>query len=190
MTKQEQIEFIREKCIEVNPRIKNLGFGCELYDNVSKTKAMTIGENWYFGSDADYQFTILTFDKEVKIPYLWQEGDMRLYNIDYKEIKGREVDFKIIGRDIRLADVLSAIESSGYIKGLSGVMKKVKRKVGETLLEFNVRAQSERLNSKGWKKEFTLSQATAELIMKWNLVKDRLEDQSDETIGFIYNLLK
>lgn len=83
---QEQINYIREKAIEANPSIKDLVFGCRIVDFM-KGHAIIVGiEKYENESDCYYQF----YDN---IPH-------PIINLSPYH------NWTIIGREIRLADVL------------------------------------------------------------------------------------
>lgn len=137
--KEEQLQKIREKCIEANPEIMELKFGCRVEINADEYDT--------------YFCTIIERDSwsnvKLQIPErddLWMATDL----ID-----------KILGRPIRLADILRAIAENTGIHARSLVFN------GEAIY----------FNSWGRDK-------------LWNLREDNLTRQSEETIEFIYNLLK
>lgn len=132
MTTQEQIEFIRSKCIESNASILDLVFGCEItyMGKIYKVTDERFGCTWLFSP----------INAEIICPAT-------------KEIHN------IIGREIRLADVLLAIRKQADI-------------------DFNIHI--------GRGNAYFLS---GKMEHMWNLLKDSLSSQSPETIDFIFNLL-
>lgn len=133
---KEQIEFIRAKCIEANPSIKDLVNGC------------FIKVSWIDDSEPELiEWTDRTGMRENGLNSIIEDN-----------VSGEIVE--ILGRDIRLADVLLAI----------------KDRVVKT--DYLSRTYEE------------IQDLTYNIIIRWNLKQDRLEDQSPETIEFIYNLLK
>jgi hypothetical protein len=132
----EKIQLIREKCIAANSEIMQLKFGCEVISG--KT-----------------QFRILAIKDGVG-----------LYETDHGTIGDftRNTIFdEILGRPIRLADVLLASGCNTY------TVPKDRFHSGDLLF------------SGDW-------QTGGQIV--WNLRADDLEKQSEETISFIYELLK
>lgn len=153
MTKQEQIKFIREKCIEANPDIKKLEFGCHI-DNVlwyKTEKDKEEGTVDWKETGMDSKQGVIVKDLRSEFLPMWVDyGEQLEFQIQHDDI----VSFEIIGRDIRLADVLLVADNAG-----KGKLDAVRNNI-------------------------------LSVYDKWNLLKDNLNDQSDETIEFIYNLLK
>ena len=132
---KEQIETIRQVCIKANPEIVELKFGCEVINNgISRFVTENRGNE------------IVTFS-----------GGISFSN----KIKAFMENFEIIGRPIRLADVLLAIKDIP-------VEKKI-----------NI------LGNDHMPQNSTL----AHIVTFWKLDKDDLTIQSPETIAFIYELL-
>lgn len=154
MINDEEIKFIRQKCIEANPSILDLVFGCEVKHEPSN----------YMG--IDYRGTYLHEARGYEMHLIYfpgsEEGSQRAYsttiNID---------DFKIIGREIHLADVLLAINNT------SNAAHAV-TETGAFLIEGD--------SPSIWEMD-------RDYNVNWNLSKDSLSDQSPETIDFIFNLL-
>lgn len=142
MTTQEQIQFIRQKAIEANPEILKLEFGCAFRLHNKK-------------------FYVARYLEDVET--LVDENNIHWTLTQLKQLQFAE----IIGRDIRLADVLFTIEKTG--KDIEVSLYQNTCHIGRY--------------SEG-KKEGYYSYCL------YDLLKDRLEDQSPETIEFIYNLLK
>lgn len=138
------IKNIREACVSANPEIMELKFGCR----------------FKFPSD---KYGVFLNDKE------WKKAkflvDLPLLAPHYDELFWDDmVDVEILGRPIRLADILLATEQKWvtfYSASLSSFGKKTKSE-GAVLYQ---------------------------IIQKWNLRKDSLEDQSDECVAFISSLL-
>ena len=126
MTTQEQIQFIREKAIKANPDILKLKFGC-LVCTEDNMIHFVLGKEAY--SEAIY--TVIHSNDFAKL---------HKYRLTPSK-------YAIIGRDIRLADVLYIVNTIDYLQ------------------KDNV-------------------------VCMWNLLKDSLDEQSPDTIDFIYNLLK
>lgn len=139
--------FIREACIKANPSIKDLVFGCQI--KVEKGIATIYEAN-------DQVIEAVQLDKP-EIGYRWAVN------------KPRETvnDFEIIGRPIRLADVLLAVKLFGR--------KRVPWMVDEMGF-FWARDNDKKVIFFGLEKQ-------------WDLFKDDLTQQSEETIDFIYELL-
>lgn len=137
----DKLELIRKKCIEANPEIVELKFGCEVVLNLNNDKAVLLGETSSFLSG-------------------WFKTNNEIYPVGGHT-------FEIIGRPIRLADVIFAI-SKNWVRDNSD-----KSRLMGTFVFFSDQ-QSKLLCT----------------VSLWNLLKDNLEDQSEETISFIYDLLK
>jgi hypothetical protein len=137
-------ELIRQKCVEANPEIVELKFGCEAEYNKD------LKMRWvYFGPDFD------NLDGPDCHRFVRTDGvTVFVNNLDIKT-------YKIFGRPIRLADVLLVLET---------LQKNWRTYVHSTFHEFCIVAD----NKEG----------------AWNLRADDLEKQSDETINFLYELLK
>ncbi len=154
MTRDQQIEVIRQKCIEANPEIMELKFGCKIQDMVMDE--MIEGEDL---------FTFIGVSEDSRDFLLW--NNMSGETVKYAQELVRGSDMFILGRPIRLADVLLTMNGKG--KGLT---------------------DNWFINTRGhFYKQTMLLPATA-LPEIWDLFKDSLTDQSDETISFLYNLLK
>lgn len=131
MTNQEQLQKIREKCIESNPEIVELKFGCELKHNSTKNIWKATGK------------------------HSWSDG-VAIVLTDKGIVQWEKDTYEIIGRPIRLVDVLLAIKSIDYVIMFDGTF---------------------------------LDKYDLETGAKWNLLKDNLTLQNEETIRFIYELL-
>lgn len=139
-----KIETIREACIKANPDIVYLKRGCELI----------LKEEHKGGS----KHTVLVDEKNG---VMWADAGMVIIQIWGDDIK------EIIGRPIRLADVLHGIQT----------------KIAKQWLD-----TSNPLETLGkWQPH--LEKTGLEIIKKWRLLEDDLTQQSDETIDFLYNLL-
>lgn len=132
---QSNLEKIREKCIEANPSIMELKFGCE----------------------TDYG--VITGIDGVRLKLDCTERYVSKGQVE------RGVA-KIIGRPIRLADVLLAVDEieSGYSIGTDG--------------------RFQYLDVDG-----NLEWCTKPYAVSWNLKDNNLENQSEETLQFIADLL-
>ncbi len=162
MTTKEQIEFIRQKCIEANPEIMELKFGCRLKDKVDGEEYLFV--DWHFNTCP----TVLPVEAIGKNPFedecAWQDTIFSMGSVTNEKIKhplgNNESTYEIIGRPIRLADVLILLQDSKNLKW---------REVG---------IGDPRLLT------------PILLTSYWDLFKDDLTLQSPETIEFIFNLLK
>lgn len=140
MTTQEKIEDIRQKCIEANPEIMELKFGCRVQNNRRGDMGYILAQE---------------FNSNV------------YYNEDTKQVLVRDFEpDEIIGRPIRLADVLlAAREVSERIEGQLFVADNGM---------FCIAKVGKSLDGLGY----------------WNLAKDDLTLQGKPTIDFIHDLLK
>lgn len=145
MTTPEQIKYITERCIAANPSILDLVFGCEIICKYDYAKIYS--ENIMLDDVGD---------KYVNVSPTLQGNDM-IYIDDN--------NFEIIGREIRLADVLLAINNRG--EQIIGWHMSTTGHFYKTLMNGSHIAQSE----------------------SWNLLSDSLSSQSPETIAFLYELL-
>jgi hypothetical protein len=135
-----KLDTIRRKCIEANPEIVELRFGCKLRH------------------DSGDMYTVVRKERGDWIKTL-ELGDDDSVMLKFCEI---------LGRPIRLADVLLAmrVEHSEYS-----------------------------VSSAGYFEEWSLNQPpdvfhlTANSSARWNLVEDDLTKQSEQTIDFLYELL-
>lgn len=126
---------VREAVIKAMPEVLELKFGCEILVETSR---------------AGIQKTTIT-------NFMSAGGFMTLNFGPILEGKITE----ILGRPIRLADVLLAIEHQINNISLNGPI-------------FDRAAEI----------------PMADILNRWNLRKDSLEDQSEETIEFLYPILK
>lgn len=144
MTKEQQIKEIREKCIEANPEIVELKFGCFVMTVFKKTKTRI-------------PVQVCLIDKNYAGNWIvtpWVSGAGTI------TIKEKDID-EIIGRPIRLADVLLALNKS--------VSLGCYPQYNDMLL----------INANDTHKTSGF----------WNLLKDSLTEQSEETITFIHQLI-
>jgi len=158
---KDKIEFIRKKCIEANPEINKLDMGCAYkrkaikgawhkhtlvrpvsYENLCGCKQGMLS------TQAFRSFKCGLCKKEKS----WPNGGVPKWCLDCaserKVCPHCKTGLEILGREIRLADMLITLE--GKVRNESALV----------------------------------------LIAMWNLLKDSLQDQSEETIDFIYDLLK
>lgn len=85
MSKQKKISYIRERCIEANPSIKDLVFGCEVRYYMDSSMIFCTPAN-----EDDYVTAVYTKNNTLQ----------KIEDIE---------DYEIIGRPIRLADVLGTV---------------------------------------------------------------------------------
>lgn len=95
MTKQEQIEFIKQKCVEANPSIMDLVFGCSINRpyNMYRYGGVIIGED-----NGSYYVMYDSISQEI----------ITMHDIQ---------DDEILGRDIRLDDC-ALIVTEGFLLSL------------------------------------------------------------------------
>ena len=160
MTREEKIEVIRKACIEVNPEIVELKFGCEvqvdfgdwehgiiLSDCVICPKhKKKVREDCYNDCDLQDAHWIMYGNEEDGF---WDDAT--------EDTKIKEV----LGRPIRLADVLLAI--------------------GKAQIELIASVPTIYLEQACLR--------TDDAIRFWNLRTNDLSQQSDECINFLYSLL-
>ena len=155
-----KIQKIREVCIKVNPEIVELKFGCNF-----NWKAKTSNYSGYYRiNEVNEKLNVIkayNLDIKKKISIDDNIGDFTFDNF-----KDPKQHIKIIGRPIRLADVLLAMSKIGT------VTKGAKFLVNIVEIGHGVRGSG-------------LFQD-----VRWNLTDDNLEHQSEETLTFISNLLK
>lgn len=167
MTHQDKIAFIRQKAIEANPEIVELKFGCEVVLDKNK-KSIALSE--------DLQGRMHFFSIHHPVS--------ELQAIGLELIKNGEI--KIIGRPVRLADVLLAIgnhqDKWRETNWFTWVFP-VAQELGKSGEWANFCGYS---HDKGW----ALLTNKDKCPVGWNLRADDLEDQSEDTIEFIYSLLK
>ena len=128
-THQEKLEAVRQAAIAANPEIVELTFGCI-------TEHGIIAGIRYSDAIQAHQYAMAP-TRIDKIP----------------ELRSKEELGEIIGRPIRLADVILALRTSN-------------------------------IHEDDWKEEL------CRLTNKWDARKDSLDEQSEETISFLYELLK
>ena len=146
--REEHIQTIREACIKANPEIMELKFGCEV-----ETKS-------------DGKMRVITFDISSAV----------LANL-CGTIALPHTDFKILGRPLRLADVLLALE---------------KREGVDLFFGRGVDEQGKQIPVKDLHVNdgFQFASAAIPILLRdWNLRKDTIESQSDETLKLLAGLL-
>jgi hypothetical protein len=155
MSKDQQLNFIREKCIAANPEIVELKFGCGItwsYDHylnsVAKTRVTKNGFIVDFANMPGPSPLLVRLERDKTIKRLHPD------------------EVQVLGRPIRLADVLLTIPKNKSAKAQSVSMNGDFFDFDEDMKDYNV------------------------VGSPWNLRADDLEKQSEETINFIYELLK
>lgn len=164
MTIPQQRQAIREACIQANPSILELKFGCKISFNAStnpinhkyeNVEISCVGKDEFY-DDKKYNIAFYSFsEKFVFHPYL-----------------PNLIGYKILGRDIRLADVLLMFAE----KKLDLLASPSFQKKGFAVI----------LPSP----ESKLRERPEPTYCYWNLLNDSLDLQSDTTIEFLYQLIK
>lgn len=138
--------LIREKIVAAVPEIMELKFGCEIKREGASKREFFVGQ---FGDE----FSIVRIDdKGAWIPFTipWPPKSQH---------------FEILGRPIRLSDVLVAIGKQGKTFPFS---------IGFTRGDFI---------------SIIPENGTSKQHAVWNCRKDSLDDQSPETLQFIHSIL-
>jgi len=149
--RQKNLETIRAACIKANPEIVELKFGCRFKFPRGSYGTLLCDKEW---KRAKFL---------VALPQLPPH---------YDELRWDDMeDVEIIGRPIRLADVLLAMETA---KGSHHVA--VRNDGGILVREGNGITSNWSLQ---WRNPFPV----------WNLRADNLEEQSDECVAFLAGLL-
>lgn len=147
------LEIVREACIKANPEIMELGFGCGVKYGEGIFKHYTL----YCGTLSD--------DKVVL--YMWNIGEPIRVSKDQLETFG-----EILGRPIRLADVLKTVgkktNNAWAVESRLGALLEWGSN-GDGVMAFYEPAGKDR--------------------PCWNLNKDDLSLQTDETLQFLATLL-
>lgn len=148
---EDKIALIREKIIAANPEIMELKTGCRVKQILYRKKPI---------KDSN-PIVLVHEDSHYSV-----EGDFLIEEVNSGEFSDYETPmkyFKILGRPIRLADVLLAMgrKADRINVGGDGAFNCLNQLLGN------------------WSKRAF-----------WNLRKDNLEDQSEECINFLYELLK
>ncbi len=155
-----KIEEIRKKCIEVNPEIVELKFGC-LIKNPNKL----LGTGILVEADENEKFI------SWQIHYPDMNDDIfcsfKSKNRGTSWHKPITPNYEILGRPIRLADVLLAITMHDPIRYIA------------------ISAPGSWLEIKNGKYQNCMEDG----MQAWDLLKDSLTDQSDDCINFIHSLI-
>lgn len=165
MTHQQKLEAVRQACIKANPEIVELKFGCEfragtstmLYTDTESYAVNNIGflrahfcskeypRNAWEGERRESP-TSMHSGKDIESLLKESISASKAFSNTYPSVE-------IIGRPIRLSDVILALRTSN-------------------------------IHEDDWKEEL------CRLTNKWDARKDSLGEQSEETISFLYELLK
>lgn len=156
MTPTQQLEYIRSKCIEANQSIKDLVFGCIV--EYKPLRALRIPDRYgvYVGEGRGKDSVNIWFDGA-------DSGSQKPYTV-FLKINHIE----IIGRHIRLADVLLAIEKAD--------MSESKKEDCIKILVFGGLFYENRYDLRK--------------DCYWNLLFDDINLQSDATKKLIFELLR
>lgn len=149
------LNIIREACIKANPEIMEFKFGCEI--------EFIVQIDWRKVS-AGLRSTKIFFigiDEDSNKCYWSPEKSFLMVDPNEEKMRG----YTILGRPIRLADVLLAME------------KKVKDKSTNNTEYLSNEMQY-------------LWESAKDIIHLWNLREDDLSKQSAECLEFLANLLK
>lgn len=139
-TREEKLKTIRDACVAINQDIMRLDIGCNVLIFGAKKRKVCDVKNYT--------------DKGVYIV------------VDrYGNTEFSPNEYEILGRDIRLADVLLVVHGN---KEYVDVVIDSRGRFGDDNGALGI-------HDKG---------------VMWNLLKDNLEEQSDETIDFIYHLIE
>lgn len=158
---EKKLKLIREKCIEANPEIVELTFGC-------RVEIQDEGENYEHGNPIHRDIVTRAWRNSKD-----SDGFFRLdclnntYNI-------RDGDMEIIGRPIRLADVLLAMKK-----------KRVSLAIRECGCFMQYKYIEDDEGSDWYQDSFLDGQKVS-----WNLKDNNLENQNEPTKNFIWGLLK
>lgn len=95
MTHEQKIYFIADKCAIANPRLKELGFGCEVMHK-----------------ELGKKFVCIAIDSDPDKRSFWEVGTGRHWALCGVEENNKA--YEIIGREPQLADVLMAMNKMGY----------------------------------------------------------------------------
>ena len=159
---------LKQKIIEVVPEIIELKFGCKIlekrennFGDVIWTNHIILGEYYNFNHNGIYEYSV--------IPNLCFNVEHEEWRLPADEIQERidDGELKILGRPIRLADVLLAIG-----KECMDI-----KKYGDVGLSWGVKG------------ELLIINETTNSRYEWNLKDDNLDNQSKETIKFLEDLL-
>lgn len=139
----ENYQKLKEVIQAANPEIMELKFGCEVQRD---EEVLTFISDYYFEGIGDRQWKKVTLRGEAGNVFEMAEMDLSKY--------------KVLGRPIRLADVLLAMI-----------------------------AETDRQTTNKEIRKMNYSQRTLKILAKWNLKDDNLDHHSDEIKQFLIDLL-
>lgn len=164
--REENINTIRRECIKANPEIMELKLGCNIkMFGDSKSEAVIL---YPHSPEINSPFcTVLCTNGDPTKSF---NGNYIMHEVDVSSYEG----WKILGRPIRLADVLLAISHQSYF-------------IGTSIREgYGCWYKTEKDENGDWNSELI----GCPEIYSWNLRTDSLTEQSDETLQFLADLLK
>lgn len=126
-----KLQYIREQVIKANPSIKDLVFGCELHVGDSGVRRFFSGSN----EEEEEWFFVELDQVGSEDQYYYREGYVKDLNKDV-----------IIGREIRLADVILALSYKfGFVPSMriSELINGADRKMNWLFRQDNLELQSE-----------------------------------------------
>lgn len=168
MTKDQKLESIRQACIKANPQIMELAEGCKI-----KVKGFGTGDFSGHWTNAKAPIHHENSGYYVQRHGMgWDGHYAEAYSIteyhDGKKVENPHIE--ILGRPTHLADVLLAIDRfPTYINPIKWWIRV------EGLLGI---------------KNADMKDLLFFLCSNWKLKSDDLREQSEETIDFLFNLLK
>jgi hypothetical protein len=124
MTRDQQLEAVRAACIRANPEITELKFGCEVLRR-SETTYHVINPLGWGANDRKCWLNSVPF------------GDMPI-ELE-KDLVQNGGEFEIVGRAIRLADVLLAIGKDGRVEYAMAAHDGLQIRVGYDAVYWNLR---------------------------------------------------
>jgi hypothetical protein len=163
MSQDKNIEIIRRACIKANPDILKLEFGCRVSMTENTSLQRTI------------QGTVTHFSMPNEGGRLinWHiKPDNKTKFENFGEVIGGFTNnTEILGRPIRLADVLLAIQEADTPMSIeTSIIKNLKNDPNNLYIYYRM-MDGEHVS------------------FEWNLRKDNLHDQSPECLEFLANLL-
>lgn len=160
MTTTEKISAIHAACIEVNPEIMELKFGCFFkwnYDTWCVNCARCDDTVYAFSCTGDKHSWPLEYNEKENWRFKWDRFG-----------KERMEEMETLGRPIRLADVLLAIAQTD-------------NEPGNWFVD---------MQGNFWEIENGMVPTLKDCFPSWNLRKDSIYDQDEATIDFIHQVLK
>lgn len=163
MNHQQKLEAVRKACIKANPEIVELKFGCEFYQKHRKTGEVLSDAVYVFvGRGIDVRETSFCLTNRYAGDAIGCYDGYASYEVQSEKNMAGYIE--IIGRPIRLADVLLALNRKSNTSGYWAVD-----------------------TTGAW---LDMRKSVRHIMSEWNLRKDSLDEQSEETISFLYELLK